>query len=264
MLSSELTKPPWPPPPSQRHVPITLSGLRKSADMNSVSLSMDAPPLSATAEREQRRPATARPMGVTTARPNHMVRHDNHGRPVRSATARTRTEAAAQHRLAVSQLLPPPPPTAPPKAAAPRPPRAPRQNSVSAPAPSPAFAPAAEPAALSTDAPGHAELTELLVEMTQAGPLASEIPPRWRLFETARPPPSSDGGGASSSIVGEEGIVPGQPARLIFPGRDEAAGREVRIEEVLVPHAAAVIPNGALSDRISVEFRFERVDVCCE
>ena len=81
VLSSDLPVKVWPPPPSTRHVPITLSGLRKSAELNSVSLSMDAPPLAATAEQqEQRRPATARPMGVTTARPNHLVSHDNHGR----------------------------------------------------------------------------------------------------------------------------------------------------------------------------------------
>ena len=71
------------------------------------------------------------------------------------------------------------------------------------------------------EAPGQPELSTLLAELRRA-PMHSEIPPRWRIFEAAAP--TRGGAAGKKYLVGEEGVLPGQPSQLRFPGASAGAG----------------------------------------
>ena len=50
----------------------------------------------------------------------------------------------------------------------------------------------------------------------------SQIPPRWRIFEAAAP--TRGGAAGKKYLVGEDGVVAGQPSQLRFPGASAGAG----------------------------------------
>ena len=148
------------------------------------------------------RPATARAV----------VARQYDARPLsgRPATAQLSVSASPRSGSAEWRLHTPRTPTAT-RPAGPRTMRAPRCEASST---ATAITPLGE-------VPGQPELSELLAELRRA-PMASEIPPRWRIFEAAKP--TRGGAAGQKQLVGEEGVVPGQPSQLRFPGASAGAG----------------------------------------
>ena len=168
--------------------------------MTSMSLSMD---FVSSSEQLERRPATAR---AVVAR-----QHDARPLSGRPVTAQLSVAASPRSGSSEWRLHTPRTPTAT-RPAGPRTARAPRCEAAASTAT--ATAPLGE-------MPGQPELSELLAELRRA-PMASEIPPRWRIFEAAKP--TRGGAAGQKHLVGEEGVVPGQPSQLRFPGASAGAG----------------------------------------